>query len=173
MFHGIGSGHTSQYQEELQIINLANWFYSRFCWKIVPVRSHTANYAAYYVLDLAVCGLKYSFSVNKLNVSWYAVEWTLPKNWATVINLQQSPGLVVTGDVSCSRGRRFKSRRHILDEHFFTFICWKNCIVCLKRPKMNVKEARFGPFLKKRNHVPIETACLDFKRHRATSTFFV
>ena len=32
---------------------------------------------------------------------------------------------------------------------FFTLICCKNCIdVCLNRPKMNVKEAGVGPFLK-------------------------
>ena len=33
--------------------------------------------------------------------------------------------------------------------HFFTLICCKNCIVCLKRPKINEKEARVGPFFKK------------------------
>ena len=32
---------------------------------------------------------------------------------------------------------------------FFTFICCKNCKVCLKRPKINEKEAGVGPFLKK------------------------
>ena len=32
---------------------------------------------------------------------------------------------------------------------FFTFICCKNCNdVCLKRLKMNEKEAAVGPFLK-------------------------
>ena len=31
---------------------------------------------------------------------------------------------------------------------FFTFICYKNCKVCLKRPKINEKEAGVGPFLK-------------------------
>ena len=35
---------------------------------------------------------------------------------------------------------------------FFTLICCKNYIVCLKRPKINVKEAGVGPiFLKKHN----------------------
>ena len=28
---------------------------------------------------------------------------------------------------------------------FFTLICCKNCVVCLKRPKINEKEARVGP----------------------------
>ena len=34
--------------------------------------------------------------------------------------------------------------------HFFTLICCKNCIVCLKRPKINEKEAEVGPFFKKK-----------------------
>ena len=38
-----------------------------------------------------------------------------------------------------------------MDMTFFTFICCKNCIVCLKRPKINKKEARVGPILKKIN----------------------
>ena len=32
---------------------------------------------------------------------------------------------------------------------FFTYISYKNCIVCLKRPKINEKEAGVGPFFKK------------------------
>ena len=35
---------------------------------------------------------------------------------------------------------------------FFTLICCKNCIdVCLKRPKINQKEAEVGPFKKDYN----------------------
>ena len=30
----------------------------------------------------------------------------------------------------------------------FTLICCKNCIVCLKKTKINEKEARVGPFKK-------------------------
>ena len=47
-----------------------------------------------------------------------------------------SPGQVVMGDSSCSRGRRFESWCHVLDGHdVFKLIC---CIdVCLKRPKIN------------------------------------
>ena len=57
---------------------------------------------------------------------------------------------MVIGDNSCSRGHGFKSQRHILDGlDFFTLICCKNCIVCLKISKINEKEARVGPFLKK------------------------
>ena len=46
---------------------------------------------------------------------------------------------------SRSKGRGFESQRRILDGHFFTLICCKNCIVCLKRPKINKKEAGVGP----------------------------
>ena len=56
--------------------------------------------------------------------------------------------MVMRGD-SRSKGRGFESRRRILDGHFFTLICCKNCIVCLKRPKINGKEAGVGPFFKK------------------------
>ena len=51
------------------------------------------------------------------------------------------------GGDSCSEGRGFKSRHHILHGIFFTYICCKNYNdVCLKRPKINDKR---GPFLKK------------------------
>ena len=58
---------------------------------------------------------------------------------------------MVMGDNSCSKGRGFESRRQILDGMtFFTLICCKICSdVCLKRPKINKKEALVGPFLKK------------------------
>ena len=32
---------------------------------------------------------------------------------------------------------------------FFTYNCCKNCNVCLKRPKINEREAGVGPFLKR------------------------
>ena len=41
-----------------------------------------------------------------------------------------SPGLVVMGRDSCFKGRGFESWHHILDGHFFTFICCKNFNVC-------------------------------------------
>ena len=50
------------------------------------------------------------------------------------------------GRDSHSKGRGFESRHHILDGHFFTYICCKNCDVCLERPKINEKEAGVGPF---------------------------
>ena len=46
---------------------------------------------------------------------------------------------MVMGDDSISRGHGFESWRRILDGHFFTLICCKNWIVCLKRPKINKK----------------------------------
>ena len=60
-----------------------------------------------------------------------------------------SPGLLVMGRDSHSKGCGFESRHRILDGHFFTYICCKNCNVCLKRPKINEKEAGDGHFLKK------------------------
>ena len=54
---------------------------------------------------------------------------------------------MVMGGDSRSEGRGFESQRCILDGHFFTLICCKIVLmfVC-KRPKINEKEARDGPF---------------------------
>ena len=54
--------------------------------------------------------------------------------------------LVVMGDNSCLRGPGFKSQRNLLDVHdiFSTLMRCKNCIVCLKRPKMNEKTSPLG-----------------------------
>ena len=54
--------------------------------------------------------------------------------------------MVIGGD-SYSKGRGFKSQCRILDGHFFTFICCKNCNVCLKRKNIQ-KEAEVGPYFK-------------------------
>ena len=63
---------------------------------------------------------------------------------------------MVMGRDSHSEGRGFESRHCILDGHFFTYICCKNCYVCLKRPKINEKEAEVGPFfLKKTTNVNV------------------
>ena len=40
--------------------------------------------------------------------------------------------------------------KFVVSGHIFTLICCKICIVCLKRPIINEKEAEDGPF-KKRN----------------------
>ena len=42
---------------------------------------------------------------------------------------------MVMGYDSCLRSNGLESRHCILDGHFFTLICSKNFIVCLKRPK--------------------------------------
>ena len=55
---------------------------------------------------------------------------------------------MVMGDDSCLNDCGFESWCCILDEHFFPLICCKNCIVCLKRPKINEKEDGFDPFRK-------------------------
>ena len=51
------------------------------------------------------------------------------------------PGLVAMGGDSCSKGCGFESWHRILDEHFSHIFVVKNN-VCLKRPKINEKEAR-------------------------------
>ena len=61
------------------------------------------------------------------------------------VTMGGSPGLVVMCEDSCLKGRGFESQCHILDGHFFTLICSKNCIVCLKRPKINKKRGRGWP----------------------------
>ena len=59
-------------------------------------------------------------------------------SFVAALKMQQTlkhwrPGLVVMVGDSCSNGREFKFRHRILDGHFFTFICCKNCNVCLKK----------------------------------------
>ena len=54
---------------------------------------------------------------------------------------------MLMGKDSRSEGRGLESRHRIPDGHFFTYISCKNCNdVCLKRPKINEKEAGVGPF---------------------------
>ena len=53
---------------------------------------------------------------------------------------------MVMSDRSCLKGCGFESVGCVLDGNFFTLICCKNCIVCLKRPKINEKEAHFLTF---------------------------
>ena len=60
------------------------------------------------------------------------------------------PGPLVMGGDSCFKGCGFESRHRLLDGHFFTYICGKNCNdVCLKRPKINDKRGRDWPIFKK------------------------
>ena len=48
---------------------------------------------------------------------------------------------MVMGGDSYSKGFMFESQHSILDGHFYTFIFCNNCNVCLKRHKINEKEA--------------------------------
>ena len=50
---------------------------------------------------------------------------------------------MVMADNSCSKDRGFESQRRILDGHFFTLICCKNCIVRLKKTE-NKRKKRPG-----------------------------
>ena len=58
---------------------------------------------------------------------------------------------MVKGRDSRSKDRGFESRHHILDGHFSTYICSKNCNdVCLKKTENKRKRGRGWPiFLKK------------------------
>ena len=60
------------------------------------------------------------------------------------------------------RGCGFESWCRRMDMKFFTLICCKNCIVCLKRPKINGKEAGVGPFLKIENPLCSKSNFLSF-----------
>ena len=57
------------------------------------------------------------------------------------------------GGDSHSEGRLFKSQHHILDGHFPHIFVVKICNVCLKRLKINEKEAGVGPFKKNNSKV--------------------
>ena len=78
-----------------------------------------------------------------------------------------SPGLVVMGGDSCSKGRESKSQDHILDGHFFILICWENGKFYLKGTKNKWKRSREWPiiFFQKRRGVGIivgvEISCRD------------
>ena len=54
---------------------------------------------------------------------------------------------MVIGRDSRSKGHGFESGQDT-GWTFFTYICYKNCNVCLKRPKINKKEAGVCPFKK-------------------------
>ena len=87
------------------------------------------------------------------NISPFSKE---KNNWEAKksVPLGGSRGLVVMRDDSCSRGHGFKSWRRVLDGHFFTFICCKKCIVCLKKTKNKWKRGRIWPIKKIRAPSP-------------------
>ena len=45
--------------------------------------------------------------------------------------LGASPGLVVMGGDSCSKGREFESRQRTLDGHFFTYLFIEDFVFCV------------------------------------------
>ena len=57
---------------------------------------------------------------------------------------------MVMGRDSRSEGHWLESRHHLLDGNFSHIFVVKICNVCLKRPKINKKEAGVGPFLEKK-----------------------
>jgi len=59
----------------------------------------------------------------------------------------RSPGLVVMGIISKRSWVRIQAP--YIGWSFFTLIWYKNCIVCLKRLKINEKEPGVGPFKKR------------------------
>ena len=66
------------------------------------------------------------------------------------VKTRNNPGLVVMGRDSLMKVVGSNTGAiYWMDMIFFTLICCKNCIVCLKRPKISKKEAEVGPvFLK-------------------------
>ena len=96
--------------------------------------------------SFAVCQVGH----NKVPIVDCPTEKLLKLIWQTRIFKGGRPGLVVMGDNSCLRGCGFKFRHHILDGHDI-FLHWffvKIVLFCLKKLKINYKEAGVGPFLK-------------------------
>ena len=85
-----------------------------------------------------------------------SLKWT---DCITVTSFHE-PWSSVYGGRLMSKGRGFESR--ILGWYFFTLICCKNCIVCLKRLKINEKEAGVGQFLTHYilQHRPADVDCI-------------
>ena len=85
-----------------------------------------------------------------------------------------SPGLVVMGDDSCLKGCGFESERCILVDilTFFTLICCKNCIVCLKRPKITEKRPGLVHFFSKNTFLTVYNLRISQKRSGYLLTCF-
>ena len=73
--------------------------------------------------------------MQKNKIVWGSVISLVKRSCKNVLALGGSPGLVVMGGDSCSKGHRLESQCHMLDGHFSTFIGCKNCNFCLKRQK--------------------------------------
>ena len=66
-------------------------------------------------------------------------------------NRGESPGLVVIGGGSCSKGHEFESRHHILDG-YFSHLFVVRIVMFFVKTKINEKEAKEGPFFE--NNLP-------------------
>ena len=55
-----------------------------------------------------------------------------------------SPGVVVMGGDSYSKGREFKPQHCILDGHFFTYLFVVKFVMCVQKTKINEKAAGVG-----------------------------
>ena len=62
--------------------------------------------------------------------------------------LGESPGLVVMGGYSCSKGREFESWHHMLDGHLSHLFVAK-IVTC--KTKINEKDSGVGPFFMEKN----------------------
>ena len=56
-----------------------------------------------------------------------------------------------------------------MDLAFFTLVCFGGSVVCLKRPKINEKEAGVGPFLKVRKGGLVASGT-SVQRHDSSTT---
>ena len=76
-----------------------------------------------------------------------------------------SPGLVVMGGDSHSKGCEFKPRHRILDGHnIFTMIC-KNCIVCLRGTENKRKRGRGWPIFFKKTAQQVNSTALQSQKY--------
>ena len=91
-----------------------------------------------------------------LTVNFYINNRIICKLWSNSRELQTKSFLNGREPWSSGNGWRLMFKRLWVQipaphtgwtfEHLFTFICCKNCTVCLKRPKINKKEAGVVPF---------------------------
>ena len=73
------------------------------------------------------------------------------KNILQKKKIRMSPGLVIMGDDSCSRGRRFESRRRILDGNDIFHVDLLRKLNCLLEKSINKRKRGLGwPIQKER-----------------------
>ena len=89
------------------------------------------------------------FAIRAQSILKLMMDVLLPTNFTSKVGTQR-PNIIGRDPWSsecgpCSEGRGFESQHRILDGYFFTLISCKNCNeICLKRPKINEKEAGVG-----------------------------